>query len=259
LLWWRELLLTAAVYVAYSAARDFHGHAISPVDYTRAFRNARSVMSVERTLHIGIEHGLQQLALHATWVTQIANVFYGSAHFIVTVCVLVWLYRRHPERYRRWRWVLLVGTAVAVVGFVIFPVAPPRMLPASYGFTDTLRSMGGLWSFNSGVVEHISDPFAAMPSLHMCWAVWCVAASYPFVRRWLVVAYPAVTALVVLATGNHYVLDIVAGVACVGVGVVAIRPRRLRGDVLVELRRRLGDGRGRVAVGTSDGSRRTAA
>jgi hypothetical protein len=117
------------------------------------------VLSAEKQLHIGAEHGLQVAALHATWLIRSANVFYGSAHFLVTAAVLIWLYRRQPDRYRRWRTVLAIGTGLALIGFIVFPVLPPRMLPPTYGFQDTLHSLGGLWSFNSGVVEHISDPF----------------------------------------------------------------------------------------------------
>ncbi|MHB8463592.1 MAG: phosphatase PAP2 family protein [Acidimicrobiales bacterium] len=215
------------LYAAYSAVRDFHGHAISPADYQRAFRDARSLIALERHLHIGVEHTFQTAAMHATWLVKGANVFYGSAHFLVTTGVLAWLYRYRRERYRRWRLILLVATATALIGFIAFPVAPPRMLPSGYGFTDTLHSLGGLWTFNSGVVERISDPFAAMPSLHLCWAVWCAAALWPVGHRRgaraLLISYPLFTAAVVLITGNHYVLDVVAGAACVAVGVVLTR------------------------------------
>ncbi|HWW52208.1 MAG TPA: phosphatase PAP2 family protein, partial [Acidimicrobiales bacterium] len=166
--WWRELLVTVGFYVTYAVARDAHGRATIPTEYSHALTNARHVISAEKQLHVGGEHTLQVAALHAGWLVRSANVFYGSAHFIVTAVVLVWLYRRQPDRYRRWRTILAIGTGVALVGFIVYPVLPPRMLPASYGFEDTLHSLGGLWSFNSGVIEHISDPFAAMPSLHLC-------------------------------------------------------------------------------------------
>jgi hypothetical protein len=194
------------------------------------------VLSAEKQLHIGAEHGLQVAALHATWLIRSANVFYGSAHFLVTAAVLIWLYRRQPDRYRRWRTVLAIGTGLALIGFIVFPVLPPRMLPPTYGFQDTLHSLGGLWSFNSGVVEHISDPFAAMPSLHLCWATWCTAVLVPGLRhRWskaLAISYPIVTAVVVVVTGNHYLLDLVGGVAClaIGVWVSALFPVYRRGE-----------------------------
>jgi PAP2 superfamily len=229
--WWRELLLTAGFYAAYSAVRDAHGLATIKSGYAQALANGRRVMSAEKTVHLGWEHGIQKAALHVTWLVRAANVFYGSAHFLVTTIVLVWLFLFHKDHYQRWRTALAVATAIALVGFLLFPVLPPRLLPSSYGFTDTLHSLGGLWSFNSGVIEHISDPFAAMPSLHLCWATWCAAALLPVLRhRWsrvLAVSYPLVTATVVVVTGNHYVLDLVGGVACfaLGMALTAI-PRR---------------------------------
>jgi hypothetical protein len=223
LIWWHELLLTVGFYAAYSAVRDAHGSATIKSGYTQALANGLRVMSAEKAVHLDWEHGIQTAALHVTWLLRAANVFYGSAHFLVTAIVLVWLFRFHKDRYRRWRTALAVATAIALVGFLLFPVLPPRLLPPSYGFTDTLHSLGGLWSFNSGVIEHISDPFAAMPSLHLCWATWCAAALLPNLRhRWsraLAVSYPLVTAAVVVVTGNHYVLDLVGGVACFAVAM----------------------------------------
>jgi hypothetical protein len=235
--WWRELLVTVVFYVAYAAVRDAHGQATVTHDYGRALTNAQHVISAEQKMHIGGEHALQSASLHATWLVRSANVFYGSAHFIVTALVLIWLYRGQPERYRKWRTILAVGTAVALLGFLVYPVLPPRLLPPSYGFRDTLHSLGGLWSFNSGVVEHISDPFAAMPSLHLCWATWCAAVLVPGLRRrWskaLAISYPVFTAVVVVMTGNHYVLDLVGGVACLLVGMaVTALPRLFSNDRL---------------------------
>jgi hypothetical protein len=226
--WWREVLIVAAFYMVYAQVRDWHGEHTSSVQYHAALLHAQQLVRIERFLHIHVEMGLQVALTHARWLVRSANVFYGSAHFVVTVVVLLWLFRSHPERYRRWRTALGVGTALGLVGFALFPTLPPRLLPSGYGFTDTLHSVGGLWSFNSGVVERISDPFAAMPSLHLCWSTWCALAVYPHVRhrvgRTLVVAYPLVTAVVVLITGNHWLLDLVGGLACcaVGVGVVAL-------------------------------------
>lgn len=221
--WWREVIITVVFYVCYAAIRDAHGSSTVATQYGRALANARRVIDVEQRLHISWEHSLQVLALHARWLIRSANVFYGSAHFVVTVAVLIWLYRAQRDRYRRWRTVLAVGTALALIGFTLFPVLPPRLLPGQYGYMDTLHALGGLWSFNSGVVERISDPFAAMPSLHLCWATWCALVVFPTLRRrWtraLAVSYPVVTSVTVVITGNHYLLDLVGGVACLGLAM----------------------------------------
>jgi hypothetical protein len=216
--WWVEVVVAVVLYALYMAIRNAHGSATVATQFGRALANGRAVFNVERAVHLDVEHGIQQLALHSHGVVVAANVFYTTAHFVVTAAVLVWLYRRQKHRYRQWRTILVVGTGLALVGFTVFPVLPPRLLPASYGFTDTLRSFGGLWSFNSGAIERISDPFAAMPSLHLCWATWCAAVLLPGLRsRWTratAVAYPLVTSVVVLITGNHYLLDLVGGTAC---------------------------------------------
>ena len=87
-----------------------------------------------------------------------------------------------------------------------------------------LQQVGGLWSFRTPAIERISDPFAALPSLHLVWATWCAFALYPAVayRRWLraaVIGYPVVTAAVVIVTANHYLLDVIAGVAVAAIGL----------------------------------------
>jgi membrane-associated phospholipid phosphatase len=99
-------------------------------------------------------------------------------------------------------------------------------LPSSYGFIDTWARVGGIASNHPPRIERISDPFAAMPSLHLAWAVWCAAAVVPAMkRRWtkaLAVAYPVVTLIAVVATGNHFVLDTVAGVLLASVSLLVV-------------------------------------
>ncbi|HUJ64762.1 MAG TPA: phosphatase PAP2 family protein [Acidimicrobiales bacterium] len=98
----------------------------------------------------------------------------------------------------------------------------PRLLPASYGFTDTLRVVGRLWSFSSGPMTHLSDQFAAMPSLHLAWALWCGLCLFSALRPWwakaLSLCYPAVTLVCVIVTANHYFTDTLVGVATVVAG-----------------------------------------
>jgi membrane-associated phospholipid phosphatase len=133
---------------------------------------------------------------------------------------------RHPERYARARTALAVMTAVAFVCFWLYPVAPPRLLPDSFGFVDTLRD-GASGHLEGSLINTAGDQYASMPSLHVAWAVWCALALYPMFRHWalraLVVAYPVMTTFVVVATGNHYFLDAAAGtlVACLVWAVVS--------------------------------------
>jgi hypothetical protein len=216
--WRREAVLVAVFYLAYAQVRNLKGReAPDPGQLAKAQRDATHVIRVERAFGLFQEQRLQQLVLDHPWIIHAANAFYTTCHFMVTLGVLVWLYRSRPALYRRWRSVLGVATGLALVGFVLFPTLPPRLLASHFGFVDTLARYGGLWSFNSGAIERISDPFAAMPSLHLVWATWCMAAVLAGTRRRRVrivaLAYPLATSLVVIITGNHYILDLVAGAA----------------------------------------------
>jgi membrane-associated phospholipid phosphatase len=101
---------------------------------------------------------------------------------------------------------------------------PPRLLPASYGFVDTLRTYGGLWSFDSGAMQKVSNQYAAMPSLHFAWSLWCTLVFLPAARRpWLrvvVLGYPVLTLFAIVVTANHYWLDAAGGALALGIGVL---------------------------------------
>ena len=116
-----------------------------------------------------------------------------------------------PERWRLVRNSFLVMTGLALVGFALYPLLPPRLLPESYGYFDTMAEIGGLWSFDSGAMQKVSNQYAAMPSLHFGWALWCFMVLYPVLRkRWqrvLIALYPLATLFGIVVTANHYVLD----------------------------------------------------
>jgi len=214
-----------AFYGLYSAIRDLHGP--KPVSEAVALANARRVISLERSVGIFHEEAVQHLFLHLRPVVEALDVWYGVMHFVVTVGVLVFLWLRHPSRYLRWRNTLAVATALALVGFAVFPLMPPRLLPSSYGFVDTLSKVGGLWNFNSGPINDLSNQYAAMPSLHFAWALWSALALIPtLTRRWAKLAmayYPAITFVCVIVTANHYFTDVAAGAAIVGIGYALSR------------------------------------
>jgi membrane-associated phospholipid phosphatase len=154
------------------------------------------------------------------------------------------LFAAAPRVYRHARNVLMTGTAIGLIGFATFPALPPRLMPPGIKTRDTMESIGGLWSYNHGVLEHISDPFAPMPSLHIVWASWVAYVLWLQARgsrRWWVRLspwlYPVLTALVVIVTGTHWVIDLVGGAvvfaAAVGVArlidrlsLAAVRSRR---------------------------------
>jgi len=190
-----------------------------------AFANARTVIRLERLVGLYREQNIQQAFLDQRWFIRLCNIYYGSLHFLVTAGALVWCFRHMPERYPRWRNTLAFTTALALVGFALFPLMPPRLLPAGYGYVDTLAEIGGLWSFDSGTIKSISNQYAAMPSLHFAWAVWSSLVLVTILRRpWakaLAVLYPGATLFAVVVTGNHYILDAVGGAVALAAGAAA--------------------------------------
>ncbi len=219
--WWKELAAATVFYAVYSFIRNTQGSA--SVSEGLAFRNARRVIHLEELMGLYHERVFQHAFLDADVLMSTWNLFYGTFHFIVTIGVLVILFRQFPDRYRPWRTALAATTAFALVGFALYPLMPPRLLPASYGFVDSLKAYGSLWSFDSGAMNKISNQFAAMPSLHFAWSLWCACALFPALRRhWtkaLIAVYPLVTLAAIVITGNHFVLDAVGGAVALGAGV----------------------------------------
>jgi hypothetical protein len=223
---WTELALLGVLYVGYSAAR-----LLADDDRRRAVANARHVLGVESWLHLDVEAGLNHLVAGAPPVALLASYWYAALHYLVTPAVLVWVYRRHPLGYRTVRNALVVATATGLAGFVLLPVAPPRMLA---GYADVLASTSahGWWGGDASAPKGLgglTNEMAAMPSLHVGWALWCTWVVFLCSRsRWLrtlASTYAAGTVLVVLGTGNHYLLDAVGGAAVLVLGVAATRPR----------------------------------
>jgi len=222
-----------AFYAVYTAVRNHFGSASVPA--TEAYANARTVIGIEQALGIFHEAGVQSVLAGSHLSATFWNTFYGSLHFVVTIGTLIHLFRRFPTDYRHLRNVLVFSTALALVGFSLFPLMPPRLLcdcpfgagaasQAEYGFVDTLARDGSLWSFGSSGVKAISNQYAAMPSLHFAWALWCALALYPRLRHrhpraaLLAAIYPALTLLAVTATGNHFWLDALGGALVIATG-----------------------------------------
>jgi hypothetical protein len=228
--WWVEVVFVLVFYVTYSLIRNTFGSAsMSP---RNALSNARHVISFERAVGLFHEEALQQRFLSWEPFIRFWNIFYGTFHFVVTIAVLVTLYHRFPSRYRQWRNTLASTTGLALLGFSLFPLMPPRLLTecstqygaclGSYNFVDTLARVGGLWSFDSGTMQSISNQYAAMPSLHIAWATWCALALIPVLRsrvlRGLLMIYPWITLFAIVVTANHYWLDAIGGLLTLFVG-----------------------------------------
>ncbi len=219
--WWKELAAATVFYAVYSFIRNTQGSA--SVSKAQAFTNARRLIRLEELLGLYHERVFQHAFLKFDTLMSVWNLFYGTFHFIVTIGVLVILFRKFPDRYRRWRTALAATTAFALVGFALYPLMPPRLLPASYGFVDSLKAYGSLWSFDSGAMNKISNQFAAMPSLHFAWSMWCTCALFPALRRnWsraLMAVYPLITLAAIVITANHFVLDAAGGALALSAGI----------------------------------------
>jgi hypothetical protein len=238
LYWWVELIAAAVFYEVYSFIRNLH-HS-TPAE---ARANALDIIRWERALGMFHEQAVQAWAdgWHAGIVA--ANYFYGSLHFIVTVGVMIFLYRKWTDDYPLWRNTLAIGTALALIGFAFFPLAPPRMFDGStfhmnLGFIDTLAKDPAFWSFNEGAMKKISNQFAAMPSVHCAWAGWCACALVPRLRygwaKALAILYPVCTVTVIVVTANHWFLDAVGGffVLAVGYGLARLVTKAGRGPTI---------------------------
>ena len=209
----RELAFVLAFYWLYEYIRGLVVQSGSV-----ATDNANWLIDLEQRLGLLWEQDLQSIFIDVHPLIRSFTLYYGGTHFLVPIATLLWVAVRHPGDYPRVRNLLAVTTAIGFAIFSVLPMAPPRLMPERLGIIDTIRHLDGV-RVASELMDRAGNAYAAMPSLHMAWAVWTPLAVYPLVKsRWakvLVVAYPIFTGLVVIVTGNHYVLDCVAGVALI--------------------------------------------
>ena len=210
-------LRQVAVVLAAVAAYELLRMGITP-DWPVALAHARDVASLERAAHVAWEAPLQHAFLRVPDVVWALNVFY-LVHFAATGLFFVWLYRGSRRAFGVYRDAFLLATAAALAVHVAYPSAPPRL--AGVGLVDTLRALSGI-RFGS-----VSDPVAALPSLHAGWAVG-VGIGLWRRSRVVAIAYPAAVVLTILVTGNHFVVDAVAGAATMvfALAVVQFASRR---------------------------------
>ncbi|GHF36443.1 inositol phosphorylceramide synthase [Streptomyces mashuensis] len=226
--WWTELPLIAVVYGLYSLGRLLvRGDVATAVDHGTA------ILDVEKTFRINFEHPLNRFFTEQGWIGIPADFAYASLHYLLTPALLVWLFRRRPEHYRRLRTWLMISTLIGLVGFTLLPTCPPRLLDEAYGFVDTMRQYSeyGWWGGDASAprgLGGLTNQYAAMPSLHVGWALWCGVVLWRHARSLWVraagVLYPVAITLVVMGTANHYFLDAAAGAAVMGAGFLLSGP-----------------------------------
>ena len=206
--WTVEVLLFAIALVAYQLSRI-----IVIGDARDAARNAWEVIGFEKAYGIFFESDIQHWMLQNLHVTEFLNHFYVWAHLPVTAVFFVWLYRRHRDVYPFVRNAFFVANAVALAVFVVFPVAPPRLMNGE-GFVDTLSLISGI-DLHAGSLSGWFNPFAAVPSMHFAYALMIGVVAACLLRHWplrlLVLIYPVVVFVTIVGTANHYVIDAIAG------------------------------------------------
>lgn len=223
-----EVATLLGLYGLYEVVRG-QGHAT----VLGARANTDWIVNVERHMHVFGERAVQQAAHWLPGVPTLLGIAYIALHFLGTTAFLVWLYRRHPERFPRVRNTLIAATAIALVFYVVFPVAPPRL--AGLGFVDTVSDSAKV-NLSSDLLGSLYNPFAAVPSLHFGYAllvgVTLASAARSRLARIVGWSYPAVMMVVIVGTGNHFFFDAAAGALAIGAGYLLASaldaPRRER-------------------------------
>lgn len=226
--WWSQLLVIGWLYWLYDAVNN-----LSAVRERSALSHASSIWRLEGSLRINVEHALNRWTDANHLIGLLLADFYDIAHLFVTLALILVLWWRFPAAYRPLRTALVTVNLIGFAVFWCYPVAPPRMLS---GFIDVVSATHAIGSWHSGTLGSAANEFAAMPSLHVAWALWCTVAVWRVTKRapWRIVAvaHTVLTVVAVLATANHFTLDVVAGFAT-GLLSLAIaaawerRPRRL--------------------------------
>ncbi len=216
--WWRDGSITLVMTVAYwwigAAASD---------ELPAAIRHAQVLLDVEHRVGLDIERPLNQALVGHHWLATVAGTYYLSLNELGTALVIVWAALRCGEVYRYARLPFIVSTGLSFIVCAVLPTAPPRLLPDG-GFTEVSLPLVG--TYDQAMSYTGGNELAAFPSVHLIWALWCGAVIYLGARRWwargLGLSYPVLTAVDVVVTANHFVLDVLAGVLFLAIGVVAL-------------------------------------
>ena len=186
--------------------------------------HTEKIVDLERHFHVFGERGLQHAAHAVPALPSVLGVAYMALHFGGTIAFLLWLYRRHRDRFAFVRNTLIVSTAIGLAIYVLYPAAPPRL--AGLGFVDTVTN-GAHLNLSSNVLGSVYNPYAAVPSLHFGYALIVGVSLAAYARRRAVriagALYPAVMLIVIVATGNHFFFDAAAGAIVVGIGYLVAR------------------------------------
>ncbi|MGW1466321.1 bifunctional glycosyltransferase 87/phosphatase PAP2 family protein [Streptomyces sp. NPDC002308] len=225
-----ELLLIRVVYSAYAKVR-----LAATAGRPTAEKHGRQVHSIERWLHIDVEHWFNHKVAGIGWMRDFFDYYYSTFHFIIPLTILGVLYVRRPADYRWARSTIGFATLLALVGFWLYPLAPPRLMPG-LGFIDTVHGVQDFSKPDYGTLTSVTNQYAAMPSLHFGWSLWCglmilILAPKVWMKP-LGLLHPFFTICAIVGTGNHWILDAAGGALVVSLGFLLTwalaGPRRLR-------------------------------
>jgi membrane-associated phospholipid phosphatase len=204
----RQLLLFLLAYMLYQLVRALVGGG----GY-KPFGDATKIINLERALHVFVEPSIQAWAANKHWLMDFADWTYLNAHYFVTIGALVFIYLRRNDSFYFVRNMFMIAMAIALVGYALYPTAPPRLMP-EWHFTDSIQQFTGI-TVEKGPGSALLNFYAAVPSMHVCFALMVGIPMSRLVRHrpvkllWLL--YPVLIAFVVVATGNHYLTDVFLG------------------------------------------------
>jgi membrane-associated phospholipid phosphatase len=229
----RQILLFVGGYVLYQLVNGL----IATGNPYKPFGDATKVIDLERGLHVFVEPGIQAWALNKHWLIDAADWAYLYSHYVITVGVMAFIYFRRNSAFYFMRNMFIVAMMIALVGYAVFPTAPPDLMP-EWGFTDAISQFFGTPHIDgSGAATAFVNIYAAVPSMHVCFAVMTGWPMARLARRraakiaWAL--YPAWITFVVVATGNHYLTDVFLGALTAGIAALVAKQllARARPDV----------------------------
>jgi len=216
---WRDLARQIALFAAAFMLYDLVRGLVDDGSGYRPFGDATRIIDFERTLHIFIEPSIQAWTQNMHWLMDAADWTYLNGHFLVTLAALTYIYLRRNDSFYFVRNMLMIAMAIALVGYWLYPTAPPRLMP-EWGFTDAVSQFLGRGYVDYGPTKEFINFYAAVPSMHVCFAViigWSMARlarHRPAKLVWSL--YPLFVTFVVIATANHYITDVFLGALTAG-------------------------------------------
>jgi hypothetical protein len=206
--WMKEAIVFLLFGLLYKTSRY-----IAIGDVETAFSNAIKVIAIEKNMGFFWEQTIQAIFLKHTTLIKVLNTFYLYVHIPATLLFFIWLFKRYNHKYRLVRNGFIAANCVALVFFIVYPCAPPRML-SQYGFSDTLLDISGV-NLYSGVYSGVLNQYAAVPSMHFGNAFLIAVVVFIYAKdsylKYGIMLYPLFVLLVIVITGNHFFIDAIIG------------------------------------------------